>query len=136
MRFVHRRLRRAEKLTAARAHELGVVAALADDPHALIAQAVAEVRRLAGRPHALPAGAVAVPPLDEIEPVAANGMALSPTAIGLMEDAIRDAARAPTLAAALEVGYRAFGRSACTAAAKEGIAAFGERRRPDFARTG
>ena len=50
--------------------------------------------------------------------------------------AVRDAAAAPTLAAALEVGYRAFGASACTAAAREGIAAFLERRNPDFGATG
>ena len=129
-------LRRAEKLTAVRAHELGIVAALAGDQHILVAQAIGEVHALAGRPRALAVGAVAVPPLDTIEPVAANGMAVSPTVIGLMEDAIRAAARAPTLAAALEVGYRAFGQSACTAAAREGIAAFGERRRPNFAETG
>jgi enoyl-CoA hydratase/3-hydroxyacyl-CoA dehydrogenase len=53
-----------------------------------------------------------------------------------MQDAIREAAAAPTLAAGLEAGYRAFGASACTAAAREGIAAFHERRSPDFARTG
>ena len=129
-------LRRAEKLRAVRAHELGIVAALAGDQHTLVAQAIGEVHALAGRPRALAVGAVAVPPLDTIEPVAANGMAVSPTVIGLMEDAIRAAARAPTLAAALEVGYRAFGQSACTAAAREGIAAFGERRRPNFAETG
>ena len=34
---------------------------------------------------------------------------------------------------ALEIGYRAFGRTACTAAAREGIAAFGEGRTPNFA---
>jgi enoyl-CoA hydratase/3-hydroxyacyl-CoA dehydrogenase len=132
----HGMLRRAEKLTAVRAHELGIVAALAGDQHALIAQAVAEVHALAGHPRGLADAAVAIPPLAAVEPVAANGMALSPTVIGLMEEAIRAAARAPTLAAALEVGYRAFGQSACTAAAREGIAAFGARRRPDFAQTG
>jgi len=51
------------------------------------------------------------------------------------ESAIREAAAAPTLAAALEVGYRAFGESACTAAACEGITAFQEKRAPDFTRT-
>ena len=132
----HGMLRRAEKLAAVRAHELGIVAALADDPRALIAMAVAEVRSLAGQPGGLAQGAVAIPRLEPIAPVAANGMALSATAIGLMDDAISEAAAAPTLAAALEVGYRAFGRSACTAAAREGISAFGERRRPDFTRTG
>jgi len=132
----HGMLRRAEKLAATRAHELGIVTALADDQHTLISQAIAEVHRLAGRVPAVGDGVVALPPLDAIAPIAANGMAVSPIVIGLMEAAIREAARAPTIKAALEVGYRAFGQSACTAAAREGIAAFGERRRPDFARTG
>jgi len=43
---------------------------------------------------------------------------------------------APSFAAALEAGYRAFGRVACTAAAREGIGAFLERRKPDFGKTG
>ncbi|MEP7181616.1 MAG: 3-hydroxyacyl-CoA dehydrogenase NAD-binding domain-containing protein [Betaproteobacteria bacterium] len=132
----HGMLRRAEKLTAVRAHELGIVDTLADDPHALIDAAVARVQALAGRVHAIAEGAVAIPPFAAFDGAAASGMALSATVIGLMEDAIREAAGAPTLAAALDVGYRAFGRSACTAAAREGITAFSERRRPDFAKTG
>jgi enoyl-CoA hydratase/3-hydroxyacyl-CoA dehydrogenase len=56
--------------------------------------------------------------------------------IGIIEETVTQAAAAPTLAAALEIGYRAFGRSACTAAAREGITAFGERRKPDFSLTG
>ena len=39
-------------------------------------------------------------------------------------------------AVALEIGYRAFGDSACTAAAREGIEAFFAGRSPDFGRTG
>ena len=66
----------------------------------------------------------------------AKGEVLSAEVVGLIGEAIREAAAAPTLAEALEVGYRAFGRSACTAAAREGIGAFLERRRPDFAATG
>ncbi len=132
----HAMLRRAEKLSAARAHELGIVVDLADDPRTLFDLAVARISALAGRRQAIADGAVAIPPLGTIAPSAADGRALSPTAIGLVEDAIRAAARAPTFDAALEVGYRAFGKSACTAAAREGIRAFGERRRPDFAATG
>jgi enoyl-CoA hydratase/3-hydroxyacyl-CoA dehydrogenase len=63
-------------------------------------------------------------------------MTLSRTTVGLLEQAIGEAAGAPTLAAALEVGYRAFGASACTAAAREGIGAFNARRSPDFGLTG
>jgi enoyl-CoA hydratase/3-hydroxyacyl-CoA dehydrogenase len=97
---------------------------------------VARVRALAGRQHAIADGAVEIPPLGAAEPRAADGMALSATVIGFIEDAVREAAAAPTLEAALEAGYRAFGKSACTAAAREGIRAFGERRRPDFTATG
>jgi len=132
----HAMLRRAEKLGAARALDLGIVAALADDPHALIRAAIREVRALARGRAGIAEGAVAIPPLEAVAPTSAAGMALSPTILALMEDAIREAAAAPTLAEALDVGYRAFGRSACTPAAREGIAAFAERRAPDFARTG
>ena len=127
-------LRRGDKLAAADAHALGIVAALADDVPALIAIAVERVRALAHGPHAIADGAVATPALAPIEPNAANGLGLSPTTIALIERAIREAAAAPTLASALEVGYRAFGESACTTAAREGITAFGEGRRPDFSR--
>ncbi|MGE5171832.1 MAG: 3-hydroxyacyl-CoA dehydrogenase NAD-binding domain-containing protein [Rudaea sp.] len=132
----HGMLRRAEKLTAARAHEAGIVDALADDHAALIATALGRVQSLAGGARGITERAVAIPPLDPVAPTSADGITLSATAIALMEDAIRNAANAPTLGAALEIGYRAFGASACTAAAREGIAAFAERRRPDFGRTG
>ena len=132
----HAMLRRAEKLTAARAVELGIVSALADAPHDLVRAAIREVRSLARDGARIAEGAVAIPPFEAVAPVSASGMPLSPTILSLMEDAIRGAAAAPTLAAALDVGYRAFGRSACTPAAREGISAFAERRRPDFSRTG
>jgi enoyl-CoA hydratase/3-hydroxyacyl-CoA dehydrogenase len=57
---------------------------------------------------------------------------MSRQTLGILEDAIRQAAAQSTLDAALEVGYRAFGQSACTAAAKEGIGAFLQGRKPDF----
>ena len=55
--------------------------------------------------------------------------------MGILENAVRDAAQAATLDAALEIGYRAFGASALTAAAREGIGAFQEGRKPDFSKT-
>ena len=132
----HGMLRRAERLAAPRAHELGIVAALAADIDELVPLAVAQVHALATKRRASMEGAVAIPALPAIEPVAAHGLPLSASALRLMDGAIGAAAAATTLAAALEIGYRAFGQSACTAAAREGIAAFGERRRPDFSATG
>ncbi len=131
----HDLLRRAERLTAARALEFGVVDGLADDYAGLISAALERVNSLSERPRGIADGAVPIPVLDPIEPKAANGDRLSEEVIGIMEDGIRDAAAATTIAEALEIGYRAFARSACTAAAREGILAFQERRKPDFSRT-
>ncbi len=132
----HEMLRRGERLKAARAHELGIVDALADDPRSLVHQAVQRVRALAAQRAPIPDGPVEIPPFADQAPTAAGALALSRTTVELIERAVREAAGAPTLAAALEIGYRAFGASACTAAAREGIAAFHERRAPDFTKTG
>jgi enoyl-CoA hydratase/3-hydroxyacyl-CoA dehydrogenase len=71
-----------------------------------------------------------------IEPVGANGQPLSAEVIRILERAIVEAAATPSLSAALEIGYRAFGASACTPAAREGIDAFQQRRTADFVKTG
>jgi enoyl-CoA hydratase/3-hydroxyacyl-CoA dehydrogenase len=129
----HDMLRHAARLDAAAAHEAGIVAELADDYASLIGKAVARVHALAGEPRAALDGPAAIAPFAA---TAAPAATLSREVTGIIEEAVRAAAAAPTLAAALEIGYAAFGRSACTAAAREGIAAFGERRKPDFSRTG
>ncbi len=128
----HGMLRRAERLDATKAHEAGIIAELADDYASLIRQAVACVHALAGKRRAPLDHPVAIAPFDAM----AAAQPLSREVVGIIEDAVRTAAAAPTFATALDVGYRAFGRSACTAAAREGIIAFRERRKPDFSRTG
>jgi enoyl-CoA hydratase/3-hydroxyacyl-CoA dehydrogenase len=132
----HAMLRQAHRLDAATARKLGVVDALASDYRALIDAAVDRVHALAGKPKRIPDEPVAIAPLAPCEPVAANGQPLSREVIGIMERAIAEAAAASTLTDALEIGYRAFGASACTAAAREGIGAFQARRTPDFSETG
>jgi len=132
----HSMLRRCDKLKAKQALALGVVDALASNPAELIASAVARVQALASGHARIADTPVALPAFEAMEPRAAHGLALSPTTLGLIERAVQDAAQAPTLGAALEIGYLAFGEAACTAAAREGIAAFGEKRAPDFARVG
>ncbi len=130
----HGMLRQAERLSAKNAHELGVVDALANDASDLMRQAVARVKAL-GKQAPDASGAVKLEPLQPVEPKAAGGQPLSREIMGILEQAIIAAAAAPTLAEALDIGYRAFGASACTAAAREGIGAFLAGRKPDFSST-
>jgi enoyl-CoA hydratase / 3-hydroxyacyl-CoA dehydrogenase len=132
----HGMLTRGERLKAAQAHELGIVDELADGFDDLIAQAVARVHAIAARVPTISELPVDLPPFDAGHGRGADGRVLSGTVIGIIERAVRDAAARPTLRAALEVGYEAFGAVACTAAAREGITAFVERRQPDFGITG
>ncbi len=131
----HGMLRRAEKLKAPKAHELGVIDALAEDLPGLMRAAVARVSALAGQPSPIARGAIALAPMEKTEAIAATGQGLSREVMNILEQAVRDAAQASSLNAALEIGYRAFGRSALTAAAREGIGAFQEGRKPDFSKT-
>jgi len=131
----HGMLRRAERLKVQRAHELGVVDGLAADAGDLVAQAVARVHALAGKSSSIARGPVSLEPLAPTEAVAATGQPLSREVMGILEQAVRAAAAAASLDEALEIGYRAFGASACTAAAREGIGAFQEGRKPDFSGT-
>jgi enoyl-CoA hydratase/3-hydroxyacyl-CoA dehydrogenase len=132
----HGMLRHADRMSATTAHELGIIDELAGDIPSLIRAAVARVTALSGhlvRPIDGPVPIEQPPPVD---PVAANGQRLSAEVLRIIEAAICDAAAAPTFSAALEIGYRAFAASACTAAAREGINAFLQHRPPDFSKTG
>ena len=107
---------------------------LAEDYASLIRMAVARVRELSGRVVPIGDAPISVS-IEPVEARAASGQVLSRECIALMEQAILEAAAAQTFAAALEVGYKAFGLSACIDSAREGITAFKEKRQPDFSRT-
>ena len=131
----HDMLRLGSKLKAPEAAEVGVITALATSPEELIQVAVAKVEELAGAVAAIPDGAVDIAPLPEVDAAAAKPP-LSREVVAIIGKAITAAAAAETLEEALEIGYAAFGRSACTAAADDGVNAFLLRRRPDYTKTG
>jgi len=132
----HAMMRRAERVPAKTALEIGIVDRLSDDYAAMIESAIERVHTLAGHLQAPADGAIVIEPPPPIEAAAASGQKLSVEVTRILERAIVDAAAAPTFNAALEIGYRAFGLSACTAAAREGIDAFLQRRTADFTKTG
>ena len=135
-RIFHDMLRLGNKLDADAASKLGIVDELADNYADLIRRAAAKVVSLQGNLSQIADGPVSIPSFTTTEAVTAAGQALSPEVIGIIENAVTEAALAPSLEAALEIGYRAFGKSACTAAAVEGIESFQQRRSPDFSKTG
>jgi enoyl-CoA hydratase/3-hydroxyacyl-CoA dehydrogenase len=130
-----RMLRTAAKIDSDTAAAHGILDTCASGAE-LLPSAIARVRALADRRPARPDAPVALAAPVAAPIAAEDGQPLSAEVRRILEDAIRAAAAAPTWGAALEIGYRAFGASACTAAAKEGIAAFSERRKPDFTKTG
>ncbi|MCK5424866.1 MAG: 3-hydroxyacyl-CoA dehydrogenase/enoyl-CoA hydratase family protein [Emcibacter sp.] len=132
----NRMLTQAEKLTAKEALKIGMFTEIVSDPQALIPAAIRQVAYLSGTRHQISDSPVDIAPFEAADPTAITGQVLSRETIGIIENAVAKAAQATSLADALEVGYRAFGDSACTDAAREGISAFMERRKPDFEKTG
>ena len=128
----HEMLRSGKKLDARAARKLGIIDELADDYADLIKRAVEKVDSMQGRVIKIADDSVTVPSFDPITP---GGQLLSSKVVSIIEDAITEAALSPSFEAALEVGYYAFGKSACTAAAQEGIESFQQRRQPDFGKT-
>ncbi len=132
----HAMLRQGYKLDAPHALELGILDAVTDDHQTLLCQAVELVRQLVESPRRIPEQPVELTALSDIGAESIEGQTLSREVLGIMENAIQQAAAATSLSDALEIGYVAFGASACTTAAREGIDAFLERRQPDFRQTG
>jgi enoyl-CoA hydratase / 3-hydroxyacyl-CoA dehydrogenase len=133
--LMHRMLRTAERVSADEAERVGIVDACVERER-LFPRAISLAKELAERPRRDLNGIADLPAMTPLEPRSADGRPLSIQVTRIMERAIVSAAAAPSLASALEIGYRAFGESACTAAAREGIEAFMARRVPDYLKTG
>ena len=122
----------ARPLKAADAAEHGIVAQLADDFDDLMAKAVQEVHALQGNIRQPAEGKLELPPIPLPDEPRAGSQVLSREALAITIQTITAAAGKRKLTEALEIGYRGFGTIACTEAAREGISAFLERRKPVF----
>ena len=122
----------AKPLKAKDAAEIGMVTRLAKDYPDLIRTAIEEVERLQGNIPRIAEGKIEIPDLSVPDEPRAGGLKLSPEAVSIAAKTIQQAAGSENLTQALEIGYRGFGEIACTDAAKEGISAFLERRKPEF----
>jgi len=122
----------ARPITAQEAQEIGMVARVVDDAGDLMAAAVQEAYRLQGNITRISDGKIDIPDITIPEPPMAGKQALSREAVCITARTVQEAAAAGTFAEAIEIGYKGFGDIACTDAAREGISAFLEKRRPDF----
>ncbi len=119
-------------ITAQQAEEIGMVSRLADNYLEMINAAVEEVHRLQGNIKPMPQGKLDIPPITIADEPAAAAMMLSREAIAITVKTIQEGAEARNFTEALEIGYNGFGEIACTDAAKEGISAFLEKRKPEY----
>ena len=123
-----------ERLKAQQALEMGVVSALEADYDGLVHLAADKARALAGK---VPLVLNDISGLDRTalgldNPDNLGGPGLPQTTVAIIAEAIEAAAKAPDLASALEIGYKAFAKCATTPAAAEGISAFTSGRKPDY----
>ncbi|MBC8419633.1 MAG: enoyl-CoA hydratase/isomerase family protein [Desulfobacterales bacterium] len=119
-------------IKAQEAKDMGMVSRIVDEHADLIGAAMEEVNKLQGNITRIPDGKISIPEITIPEAPMAGKQPLSREAVSITARAVKDAAAVERLADALEIGYRGFGEIACTDAAREGITAFLEKRRPEF----
>jgi enoyl-CoA hydratase/3-hydroxyacyl-CoA dehydrogenase len=117
---------------ATTAAEMGIINCLVKDPADLIAAAIKEVQQLQNNIPRISNAAVDIPDISIPEAPAAGKQPLSKEAVSITADTVRKASAADDLETALEIGYEGFGDIACSDAAKEGISAFLQKRKPIF----
>lgn len=111
---------------------MGMVSRIVDEHADLIGAAMEEVNKLQGNITRIPDGKISIPEITIPEAPMAGKQPLSREAVSITARTVKDAAAVERFADALEIGYRGFGEIACTDAAREGITAFLEKRRPEF----
>jgi len=119
-------------ISAEQALNMGMLDKISDDYHGLIDDAIEAVNRLQGNIKRILEQPVEIPDIAIPDPPVAGKQLLSREAVSIIVKTITEGAAADSLSEALKIGYNGFGEIACTEAAKEGISAFLEKRRPVF----
>jgi enoyl-CoA hydratase/3-hydroxyacyl-CoA dehydrogenase len=122
----------AKPIKALEAKEAGMVAKVVDNQSELISAAIEEVNNLQGKITRIPDGKIDIPEIKLPDQPMAGKRPLSKEAVSVTAKTVNEAAAAESFADAIELGYKGFGEIACTDAAKEGISAFLEKRKPEF----
>ena len=128
----HEMISLARRITAKEAVDIGMVAKITGDYSEMIKEAVQEVKNMQGKIQRIHEGKLDIPEVPIPDQPMAGKLALSKEAISIIAKTIENGAAADTFADALEIGYQGSAEIACTDAAKEGISAFLEKRKPEF----
>jgi enoyl-CoA hydratase/3-hydroxyacyl-CoA dehydrogenase len=119
-------------LKADEALDVGMVNRIVDDYAALISSAAEMVNHLQGKTGPIPDGKIEIPEFKIPDEPKSGNQPLSKEAVSLTVRVVQEGAATSNFNDALEIGYKGFGKIACTDAAKEGISAFLEKRPPNF----
>jgi enoyl-CoA hydratase / 3-hydroxyacyl-CoA dehydrogenase len=122
----------AKPITAQEAEKIGMIDAMALDYSDLIEKAVEKVNELFGKVEKISENKVEIPEIKIPDAETLAKLNLSKEAVLIIIETIKEAASAESFEKALDIGYQGFGKIACTDAAKEGISAFLQRRKPNF----
>ncbi|MBW2340657.1 MAG: enoyl-CoA hydratase/isomerase family protein [Deltaproteobacteria bacterium] len=128
----HEMISLARPMTAKEAVDIGMVAKITEDYSEMIKEAVQEVKNMQGKRQQIQEGKLDIPEVSIPDQPMAGKLALSKEAISIIAKTIKNGAAASTFADAIEIGYQGSAEIACTDAAKEGISAFLEKRKPEF----
>jgi enoyl-CoA hydratase/3-hydroxyacyl-CoA dehydrogenase len=130
----HAMIGKSERLTVQEAAEIGIVKKIVKTFPELIDAAIAEVNNLQGKIPRVPDGPVDIPEFVVPDEPKAGDLPLSKEILGIIGGIINKAAKAKTLAEALEIAYLGAGDISCAPDCKEGVNAFLEKRKPQFAK--
>lgn len=128
----HKMIASAERMTVPEALEIGIVKKAVKSFPELIDAAIAEVNRLQGNVPKIAEGPANIPEFVIPENPMAGDLAVSKQILGIIGGVINKAAKAKTLAEALEIAYLGAGDISCAKDAIEGVTAFLQKRKPEF----